>query len=149
MGAIIPEIKTRVKVEANTSEIDKCISSIDSAIFAPVIEQLTEIKTKINDGAEEVADKVSEGLKSCMEMWIIQNKTIDTEQMINTLFIEPSGQNSYEVGPTALSQDGFPYPLVIEMGSKYYPGKPFIEPSVANISSDINGIVKAEITDKL
>ena len=148
IGAILPELKTRVKVTTDTSAIDKAISLCDDNL-SEVKDILNDIKSTIEEGAEGVADKASEGLKSYQELWIIQNKTIDTGQMIDTLFIEPSGQNKYGVGPTALSEYGFPYPLVIEMGSVKYEGKPFVKPALDNMVSDIEQYVQVEIINKL
>ncbi|MDR3063262.1 MAG: hypothetical protein LBU40_03875 [Methanobrevibacter sp.] len=149
MSAILPETGTKVKVEVDTSEIDKCLSSIDSDIFSPVVDIFNDLKKTIEDGANSVADNVAESIKSYQEMWIIQNKTIDTGQMIGTLFVEPSAQNEYNVGPTALSERGFPYPLVIEMGSSKYKGKPFVEPSIQNVEKDIGNIVQKEIINRI
>ena len=175
MGAIIPETGTLIKVEVNTDNIDKSINIVNNnPIFAPVNDILNEIKTKIIDGAERVAESASEKLKNYQELWIIQNKSIDTSQMVSTIFIEPVSNLEYEVGATALSETGFPYPIVIEEGSNPYviegdpylywegadhpvkrvhhPGikaRPFVAPALDNLEKDISKIAQIEITSKL
>jgi len=149
MGAILPELKTKIRVAVDTSDIDKAISLCDDNFLGEVKDIFNDIKSTFEDGAERIADRAAEGLKSYQEMWIIQNKTIDTSQMIETLFVEPSGQSEYHVGPTALSEYGFPYPLVIELGSVKYEGKPFVAPAIENMVGEIEKYAQVEIIDKL
>jgi hypothetical protein len=141
MGAIIPETGTRVTVKTDTSNLDKCISSIDKDIFAPVIDIFNEKKAILeNEIPDELADVVSERMRSYQEQFIYMNGTVDTTQMVSTIFVEPSGQGQAEVGATALSEEGFPYPIVIELGSVKYDGKPFVEPSINYIEKDLQDL---------
>lgn len=150
MGAILSELKTRIKVKADTSSIDDCINKLDSDIFAPVIDTLNDMKSTIEkDIPDEIADRVAERTKSYQEQFIWMNGTVDTTQMVSTIFVEPSGQGGAEVGPTALSERGFPYPIVIELGSVKYEGKPFVDPSIDYIVKDIEEIGWEVVVSKL
>lgn len=150
MGVILSELKTKVKVKSDTSQIDKAISSIDNDIFAPAIDILKKVKSTIeNEIPNELADRVAEKIRSYQEQFIWMNGTVDTTQMVSTIFVEPSGQGGAEVGPTALSDRGFPYPIVIELGSVKYEGKPFVEPSLDYIEKDIQKIGYEVVISKL
>jgi hypothetical protein len=150
MGAILSELKTKVNVTTDTSQIDKAINSIDKDDFAPAIAILKAVKSTIeNDIPSILSDRVAERIKSYQEQFIRMNGTVDTTQMVSTIFVEPSGQNGSEVGPTALSDRGFPYPIVIELGSVKYEGKPFVEPSLNYIQKDIQRIGLEVVKDKL
>ncbi len=141
MGAILSELKTRVSVKTDTSQIDKTINSLDKDVFAPAISILKNIKSKIeNDVPNALANRVAERIRSYQEQFIWMNGTVDTTQMVNTIFVEPSAQGEVDVGATALSEEGFPYPIVIELGSDKYEGKPFVEPSLNYIQKDIQKI---------
>jgi hypothetical protein len=150
MGAILSELKTRVSVKTDTSQIDKAISSIDNDIFAPAIDILKTMKSTIeNDIPDALSDRVAERIRSYQEQFIYMNGTVNTTQMVSTIFVEPSGQGQSEVGPTALSERGFPYPIVIELGSVKYEGKPFVEPSLDYIQKDLQDLGLEVIVNKM
>lgn len=150
MGAIIPETGTKVKVTVDNSNIDNCVNGLDKDIFAPAIDILNEMKSTLEkDVPDELPDKVSLKIRSYQEQFIYMNGTVDTTQMVSTIFVEPSGQGQSEVGPTALSERGFPYPIVIELGSEKYNGKPFVEPSLEYIQKDLQDLSLQVVKDKL
>ena len=171
MPGFIPEITTRVTVECDTSQLDGAISLMQSdpilSELTSIVEELEDKKNKIKSLEIPVADAVSQSLKSNQEM-IISSKHYITGMMANSVDISQDG-NTFLVGNTATSYDGFPYPLAIETGRRevfpidakvlrWFEGgvggtpvfakhsssvdpDPFVEPSIDDTMYDIEQII--------
>lgn len=171
----IPEITTRITVNVNTDSVDEGISRIESDPILSQCSSLTEtlqnVKNKLQGLEQPVAEAVAGRLQSNQEM-IISSKHYITGMMANSVDISQDG-NDYLVGNTAMSMDGFPYPLAIETGrrevypidakvlrwfeggiggtpvfshySSSVPADPFVQPSIDNTIADIQEIVGDEI----
>ena len=167
----IPEITTRVSTKVHTDSIDEAINKIESDPYlskCPSIRETLQNKKNQLEGLEEpVSRAVAERLSSNQET-IISTKHYITGKMANSVDISQDG-NDYLVGNTAMSVDGFPYPLAIENGrravfpvekkvlrwfsggiggtpifSKYsgpVAADPFVEPSINTTIEDIEDIV--------
>lgn len=121
MSGFIPEITTTVSVNADTSEIEKSINimldnEILSQCFDDVIDYLVEKEEETIKLADPTALAVSEAL-SAYQSAIIKTKHYITGMMENSVDVMQDGEGVYLVGNTAMSVDGFPYPLAIETGS--------------------------------
>lgn len=171
MAGFIPEITTRVSVQVDTSDLDDAISTIQGdpilGDIDSLMDDLTETKDKITNLRDPLASAVSERLQSNQEM-IISSKHHMTGMMANSVDIMQDGDD-YLVGNTAMSVDGFPYPLAIETGRRevfpinakvlrWFDGgdynspvfakssgsvspDPFVEPSIRDTIYDIDEIV--------
>ena len=167
----IPEITTRVTTKVHADSIDEAINKIESDPYlskCPSIRETLQNKKNQLEGLEEpVSRAVAERLSSNQET-IISTKHYITGKMANSVDISQDG-NDYLVGNTAMSVDGFPYPLAIENGrravfpvekkvlrwfnggiggtpifSKYsgpVAADPFVEPSINTTIEDIEDIV--------
>lgn len=167
----IPEITTRVTTKVHTDSIDEAINKIESNPYLSkcpnIIETLQNKKNQLEGLEEPVSRAVAERLSSNQET-IISTKHYITGKMANSVDISQDG-NDYLVGNTAVSVDGFPYPLAIENGrravfpvekkvlrwfsggiggtpifSKYsgpVAADPFVEPSINTTIEDIEDIV--------
>ena len=167
----IPEITTRVTTKVRADSIDEAINKIESDPYlskCPSIRETLQNKKNQLEGLEEpVSRAVAERLSSNQET-IISTKHYITGKMANSVDISQDG-NDYLVGNTAMSVDGFPYPLAIENGrravfpvekkvlrwfsggiggtpifSKYsgpVAADPFVEPSINTTINDIEDIV--------
>ena len=167
----IPEITTRVTTKVHTDSIDEAINKIESNPYLSkcpnIIETLQNKKNQLEGLEEPVSRAVAERLSSNQET-IISTKHYITGKMANSVDISQDG-NDYLVGNTAMSVDGFPYPLAIENGrravfpvekkvlrwfsggiggtpifSKYsgpVAADPFVEPSINTTIEDIEDIV--------
>jgi len=123
MPSFIPEITTRVIVEADISEIEDALSLANSENYlSGYVDILEEKKSKLKSLEEPVAQSVAEELKSNQET-IISTKHYITGMMSNSVDIFEDAKDRL-VGNTATSVDGFPYPLAIEKGSSSH----WIEP---------------------
>ena len=171
----IPEITTRVTTKVHTDSIDEAINKIESNPYLSkcpnIIETLQNKKNQLEGLEEPVSRAVAERLSSNQET-IISTKHYITGKMANSVDISQDG-NDYLVGNTAMSVDGFPYPLAIENGrravfpvekkvlrwfsggiggtpifSKYsgpVAADPFVEPSINTTIEDIEEIVSNTI----
>lgn len=166
MAGIIPDITTRVSVTVETDELDSAIDLVNSDDLLSelgLVDDLIEVKQKIENIKEPLGEAVAERLSSNQEM-IISSKHYITGMMANSVDIMPDGED-YLVGNTAMSYDGFPYPLAIETGRReVYPinakvlrwfdngqsvfahysspvsADPFVEPSIEDTLYDIDSI---------
>jgi hypothetical protein len=62
-----------------------------------------------------------------------QRAPVATGRMKASIVVEmgqANGDPCADVGPTARSEDGFPYPLAVEVGAQGRSARPFIRPSV-------------------
>lgn len=121
MSGFIPEITTTVSVEANTEALDESInlmqsSDILSECFGDIIDYLNEKKEETMNLVDPTALAVSESL-SAYQSAIIKTKHYKTGMMANSVDVMKDGDGVYLVGNTAMTVDGFPYPLAIETGS--------------------------------
>jgi hypothetical protein len=171
MGDIIPETGTEVTVNIDPSGLDQLINVIQgdkilSEVLAPAVDQLQKDKDTLKDSATNLANVIAERIKSYQEQFISMNQSIVTGNMHDTIFVDPQGDGEAEVGATALSEKGFPYPIVVEKGSDpheienafgrgitvQHPGtspKPFVGPSLDYIKQDVDELCGSEVTSKL
>lgn len=173
----IPEITTRVSVEIKTESLDSALDVIKSDDILSQLgldEELEDMKSKLEDLQDPLVDAVAEGLSSFQEA-IISSKHYITGMMSNSVDIFSDGEDRL-VGNTAMSVDGFPYPLAIEKGTRSHwvapitysalhwtdgggehfskghmvsgiEADPFVEPSIDDTMYAIDSIVD-EIIDK-
>lgn len=119
MTGFIPELTTRVTVETDTSELDNAISLIEGDDILSQLgldEELTQVKNRLEGVKSPLAEAIAERLQSNQEN-IISSKHYITGMMSQSVDITGDGED-YLVGNTAMSVDGFPYPLAIEKGSR-------------------------------
>ena len=118
MSGFIPELTTRVTVEVDTSELDNAIGIMNNSILGDtgIVEELESTKNKLEGIREPLAESVAKALSSNQEN-IISSKHYITGMMSNSVDLMGDGDD-YLVGNTAMSVDGFPYPLAIEKGTR-------------------------------
>lgn len=130
MAGFIPELTTRVTVEVDTSGLDDALNLISSDDILSEIPSLTELfedsKNKLLDSKTPIGEAVSKALVSNQEN-IISSKHYITGMMAGSVDIMGDGED-FLVGNTAMSVDGFPYPLAIEKGTRSH----YISPNTFN-----------------
>lgn len=115
----IPEITTRVHVEMDTKELDNAINIIegDSILSRMGLKDLLEdTKNRLNNLKKPFTKTVAARLKDNQEN-IIASKHFGKGMMSQCVDKQGDGEDVL-VGNTAISVDGFPYPLAIEKGTK-------------------------------
>lgn len=173
MSGFIPELTTRVTVEVDTSELDEAINIMNGSILAGtgIVEELESTKNKLEGIREPLAESVAKALSSNQEN-IISSKHYITGMMANSVDLTNDG-GDYLVGNTAMSVDGFPYPLAIEKGTRSHwispntfsalhwdgdkfskghmvsgiPPDPFVDPSIDDTIYQIDSIVDEILKD--
>jgi len=182
MSDIIPETGTNVTVRTDSQGFDDLIEVIQSdevlsQVLAPAIAQLEKDKQTLTDAGNNLANVVGERIKSYQEQFIGMNQSVVTGNMRDSIFVEPQGDGEVEVGATATTDDGFPYPVVVEKGSRphkiegnpllafnwpsegvfvitrsvQHPGtipNPFVEPSLDYMDRDLEEMIGSEVTSK-
>ena len=118
MSGFIPELTTRVTVEVDTSELDNAIGIMNNSILGDtgIVEELESTKNKLEGIREPLAESVAKALSS-NQVNIISSEHYITGMMSNSVDLMGDGDD-YLVGNTAMSVDGFPYPLAIEKGTR-------------------------------
>lgn len=150
MTSIIHETGTQVIVKYNADGFEKVKDIIESdpilsQVLTPAAEQLGKDIDTLKNKSTDFAKAVGEQIRSYQEEYIVANNTVDTGLMRDTILVETTGEAEALVGATALSEAGFPYPVVIDSGSKFYAGKPFVAPSLESIDKDLDDIFDTEI----
>lgn len=167
MSGFIPEITTTVSVRVNADALSDGISVINShGWFDEIIEDLKQKKSQLEDLQDPVAETISRNLSEYQRQ-IISMKHYRSGMMANSVDVEKDGDGVYLVGNTAMSVDGFPYPLAIETGrravtpinakylrwwnesgeivfskySKAVGADPFVQPSIDNTSEDVEQLI--------
>lgn len=172
MTGFIPEITTRISTKVKADSINEAINRIVSDKYLSqcpsIVEVLQNKKTELEGLEPVISEAVAERLQSNQEI-IISTKHYITGMMANNVDISQDG-NDYLVGNTAMSADGFPYPLAIETGRRevfpvekcvlrWFDGgtvvfskhsssvaaDPFVEPSINTTLMDIEEIVNNEV----
>ena len=118
MSDYIPELTTRVKVTTDTSELDNAINILKSDTLGEIsnlTEPLETVKNKLTNFEGAIAGTIATELQSNQEI-IISTKHYISGKMVNSVDIFSEGKE-YIVTNTAVSENGFPYPLAINSGS--------------------------------
>lgn len=183
MGDIIPETGTEVTVETDPSGLDDLINVIQgdnilSQVLATAVDQLNKDKETLIESGSNLANAIAERIKSYQEQFISMNQSIVTSNMLDSIEVDNWGDGTAEVGATATSDEGFPYPVVVENGSNphviegnpllafdwpkegvfvithsvQHPGtspKPFVQPSLDYIQQDVEDLIGSEVTNNL
>lgn len=169
MAGFIPDITTRISVDVQTNDLDNAIdlcNSDDILSELNIADELESMKEKIMAVKDPLGAAVADRLSYNQEM-IISSKHYITGMMANSVDIMSDGDD-YLVGNTAMSYDGFPYPLAIETGRReVFPvdakvlrwfdngqpvfsmynssvsADPFVDPSINDTLYDIDSIWEA------
>lgn len=120
MGQFIPDITTTITVNVHSDQLDEALNQVQSNQYLSqiddLVEKLQEKKSKLESLKEPVAYAVAEALQSNQEE-IISTKHFITGRMVGSVEISSEG-DGYQVGNTATSDEGFPYPLAINNGRR-------------------------------
>ena len=164
MAGFIPEITTRITVNIKTEGLDEAIIRLNSdsvlSNVTSIADELNTKKSEIKQLQEPLGESVAELLQSNQSM-IISSRHYITGMFANSVDIIRDGSD-YLVGNTAMSVDGFPYPLAIEKGRRavypinrhylrWFDGGDFSSPVFAKYSRSVDAdpFVQPSIDDTL
>lgn len=122
MSGFIPQITTRVSVIPHLESLDEGLEIIDgseilSECFTEVREHLLNVRSELDETKDPLAERLA-NILSDTQGEIIGMKHDFSGMMKNSVDVMKDGDGEYLVGNTAMSVDGFPYPLAIETGRR-------------------------------
>lgn len=159
------DLATIITVEADTKGLEALLNSKLSSVQKVAQKKIDKLKTL----EKEVVVSLSNAFTSYQEE--ILQKHVKSHTLINSILIEKITANSYKIGVTATSKDGFPYGTALENGrGAVYPVKkkalhwydggdvftkrsspakprPFVKPSRQKLKSEVRRITGLELKE--
>lgn len=159
------DLATIITVESDTKGLEKLLDSKFSSVKKVAEKKIEKLKSL----EQEVAVSLSDTFTSYQEELL--QKHVKSHTLINSILIEKIAQNSYKIGVTATSKDGFPYGTALEYGrGAVYPVKkkalhwydggdvftkrsspakprPFVKPSRQKLKSEVRRITGLELKE--
>lgn len=137
LGSYIPEMGTRVSVSIDTEGLDEAINVLKSdptgSLFTDLISDLQGKKGEMRQAEKDLSLSLSQALVQ-EESDYIRSHHYVTGNMANSTQIWEEGTNYAVVGTGAHnSRNNFPYPIIIEYGSRKFVGDPFIQDSIDRV----------------
>ena len=150
MSEIIESIATTVSVEIKDDAIDEVLEKLEdmpSGLVDDIINDLKQKKNELNVAADDLALKISERLAENESNIIIDRGHVVSGAMAGSVQVFPEGIGSRQVSSTARSDKDFPYPQVIELGSKFYPGDPFVQDAIDQTDKEVQELVDEVVNE--
>lgn len=150
MSEIIESIATTVSVDIRDDAIDEVLEKLEdmpSGLVDDLINDLNQKKNELNVAADDLALKISEKLAENESNIIIDRGHVVSGAMAGSVQVFPEGIGSRQVSSTARSDKGYPYPQVIEYGSRFYPGDPFIENAINETDIEVQALVDEVVNE--
>lgn len=150
MSEIIESIATTVSVDIRDDAIDEVLGKLEdmpSGLVDDLINDLNEKKNELNVVADDLALKISERLAENESNIIIDRGHVVSGNMAGSVQVFPDGVGSRQVSSTARSDKGYPYPPVIEYGSIFYPGDPFIQDAIDQTDKEVQELVDEVVNE--
>ena len=151
MSEIIESIATTVSVDIRDDGIDEVLSKLEemnsTGLLDEVISDLNQKKNELNVVADDLALKISEKLAENESNIIIDRGHVVSGAMAGSVQVFPEGIGSRQVSSTARSDKGYPYPPVIEYGSIFYPGDPFVQDAIDQTDKEVQELVDEVVNE--
>ena len=150
MSEIIESIATTVSVDIKDDAIDEVLEKLEdmpSGLVDDLINDLNQKKNELNVAADDLALKISEKLAENESNIIIDRGHVVSGNMAGSVQVFPEGIGSRQVSSTARSDKDFPYPQVIELGSKFYPGDPFVQDAIDQTDKEVQELVDEVVNE--
>lgn len=150
MSELIDSIATTVSVDINVDAIDEVLEKLEdmpSGLVDDLINDLNQKKNELNAVADDLAFRISERLAENESNIIIDRGHVVSGNMAGSVQVFPEGIGSRQVSSTARSDKGYPYPQVIEFGSKFYPGDPFVQDAIEQTDKEVHDLVDEVVSE--
>ena len=112
-----------------------------------LINDLNQKKNELNAVADDLAFRISERLAENESNIIIDRGHVVSGNMAGSVQVFPEGIGSRQVSSTARSDKDYPYPQVIEYGSKFYPGDPFVQDAIEQTDKEVHDLVDEVVSE--
>lgn len=150
MSEIIESIATTVSVNIRDDGIDEVLEKLEdmpSGLVDDLINDLKQKKNELNVAADDLALKISDKLAENESNIIIDRGHVVSGAMAGSVQVFPEGIGSRQVSSTARSDKDYPYPQVIELGSKFYPGDPFVQDAIDQTDKEVQELVDEVVNE--
>ena len=150
MSEIIESIATTVSVNIRDDGIDEVLEKLEdmpSGLVDDLINDLKQKKNELNVAADDLALKISDKLAENESNIIIDRGHVVSRAMAGSVQVFPEGIGSRQVSSTARSDKDYPYPQVIELGSKFYPGDPFVQDAIDQTDKEVQELVDEVVNE--
>lgn len=150
MSEIIESIATTVSVNIRDDGIDEVLEKLEdmpSGLVDDLINDLKQKKNELNVAADDLALKISDKLAENESNIIIDRGHVVSGAMAGLVQVFPEGIGSRQVSSTARSDKDYPYPQVIELGSKFYPGDPFVQDAIDQTDKEVQELVDEVVNE--
>lgn len=150
MSEIIESIATTVSVDIRDDAIDEVLEKLEdmpSGLVDDLINDLNQKKNELNVAADDLAFRISEKLAENESNIIIDRGHVVSGNMAGSVQVFPEGIGSRQVSSTARSDKGYPYPPVIEYGSRFYPGDPFVQDAIDQTDKEVQELVDEVVSE--
>lgn len=150
MSELIDSIATTVSVDINADAIDEVLEKLEdmpSGLVDDLINDLNQKKNELNVVADDLAFRISERLAENESNIIIDRGHVVSGNMAGSVQVFPEGIGSRQVSSTARSDKDYPYPQVIEYGSKFYPGDPFVQDAIEQTDKEVHDLVDEVVSE--
>ena len=150
MSEIIESIATTVSVNIRDDGIDEVLEKLEdmpSGLVEDVINDLKQKKNELNVAADDLALKISDKLAENESNIIIDRGHVVSGDMAGSVQVFPEGIGSRQVSSTARSDKDYPYPQVIELGSKFYPGDPFVQDAIDQTDKEVQELADEVVNE--
>ena len=150
MSEIIESIATTVSVNIRDDGIDEVLEKLEdmpSGLVDDLINDLKQKKNELNVAADDLALKISDKLAENESNIIIDRGHVVSGAMADSVQVFPEGIGSRQVSSTARSDKDYPYPQVIELGSKFYPGDPFVQDAIDQTDKEVQELVDEVVNE--
>ena len=150
MSEPIDSIATTVSVDINVDAIDEVLEKLEdmpSGLVDDLINDLNQKKNELNVVADDLAFRISERLAENESNIIIDRGHVVSGNMAGSVQVFPEGIGSRQVSSTARSDKDYPYPQVIEYGSKFYPGDPFVQDAIEQTDKEVHDLVDEVVSE--
>ena len=150
MSEIIESIATTVSVNIRDDGIDEVLEKLEdmpSGLVDDLINDLKQKKNELNVAADDLALKISDKLAENESNIIIDRGHVVSGAMAGSVQVFPEGIGSRQVSSTARSDKDYPYPQVIELGSKFYPGDPFVQDAIDQTDKEVQELADEVVNE--
>ena len=150
MSEIIESIATTVSVNIRDDGIDEVLEKLEdmpSGLVDDLINDLKQKKNELNVAADDLALKISDKLAENESNIIIDRGHVVSGDMAGSVQVFPEGIGSRQVSSTARSDKDYPYPQVIELGSKFYPGDPFVQDAIDQTDKEVQELADEVVNE--
>lgn len=151
MSDLIDSITTTVNVTILDDGIDEILSKLEdensTGLLDDIISDLNQKKNELNVAADDLALAISERLAENQSDIIVDRGHVVTGMMAGSVQVFPEGIGSRQVSSTARSDKDYPYPQVIELGSKFYPGDPFVQDAIDQTDKEVQELVDEVVNE--